>query len=157
MGITVGTDMLFNLQVFLKKPKVCHLPIRAYYYRFNQESVVHRYNPKVRAGYPKLRTAMEQILRQGQLWEALQEDVGFQTVTGLLQIFSSDIFHADNPKTDKEKKADFLSLLSREEYREQIPVQMAKFGPVKRTALYFAMKEQYVPLKILYRAKDLIR
>ena len=156
VGVVIGEDMLFNLQVYLKSPKVCHLPVTAYYYRYNEASVVHRYNPKVSASNFRLQTEIKELLIREQLWDSVREEAGFQQMAGLLQVFSSDLFHRNNPKTEQEKKADFRNLVSREEYAHLYAEQRRKFGPAKRTALFFAQQRLYYPLKVLYRVKDLL-
>lgn len=155
--VVIGPDMLFNLQVYLKAPRVCCLPVNACFYRYNQASVVHRYNPDFQRRDRIFQEKLEEILRQAGLADGFQEELGYQRVNGLLQIFSSDLFHPHNPKPEKERRSAFLELVSREEYRKQIPEQRKRFGVGKGCVLHFAMNKQYFPVRSMYLVKDVIK
>lgn len=152
--ILMGEDLLFNLLVFLKGLRVCRFPVKAYFYRYNHSSIVHKHI----AAYSQRDAAFQERLKCILAGEGLQdqftEELGYQELLGLLQTFSSDIFHRNNPKPEREKKADFLALVSRKEYRALIPAQLKHFPPEKRLALLFAVHRLYLPLKGMYFLND---
>lgn len=156
-GVVIGTDLLLNLQIFLNQPRVCNLPAVGYFYRYNPASVVHRYNPKIQESYAKFQGELKRILSDAQLWDSFQNEVGFQKIFGMLQIFSVDIFHKNNPKSEREKKEEFLGLVKQEEYQLLFATQLKNFALEKRIALIFAKNQLYYPLKVMYSLKARIR
>jgi len=152
-GITVGTDMLFSLQVFLGEPRIGYLPVKAYYYRYNDASVVHRYNPCFSASDSRFHEELEKILKREKLWDTLQADIGYQRINGLFLTLSNDIFHRDNPKTGKEKRKDFLELVSRFADQSRFSVQAGCLPLWKQSILYFAVKKQYAVVKLLFAVR----
>ena len=155
--ILMGEDMLFNLLVLLKEPKVCTLPVKACFYRYNQTSIVHRYIADYHLRDSMFQKTLADILHREEIADHFVEALGYQKLVGLLQTFSSDIFHRNNPKPEAEKKADFLTLVSREEYRNLVPGQLKYFSPEKQLALWFARHQLYYPIKMMYLIKDRIR
>ena len=155
--ILLGEDMLFNLLVLLKKPKICSIPMKAYFYRYNSNSLAHKhiaaYHCRDSAFHKKLRG----ILEEEGLGENFTEEMDYQKMLGLLQAFSSDIFHWNNPKSVREKKAEFLKLVSREEYRDLILGQLKNFVLEKQIVLLFAWLKLYQPISIMYLIKNQIR
>lgn len=154
MGVVIGADLLLNLKVFLWGPVVRYLPVRGYFYRYNPASVVHRYNPGIRKSYQLLHEAISRTLGESNRKEQLKHETDYQKVYGLLQIFSRDIFHPDNPKSERDRKADFQELVTQEECRLIIPEQRKNYDIGKRLALIFAENMLYYPLKVMYLLKD---
>lgn len=155
--ICVGEDMLFNLQIYMKEPRICYIPVKAYFYRYNQASAVHGYNPHFLENDRKFYEVLKKILDQEGLWEAVLDDVGYQQMNGLLLVLTNDIFHPHNPKTAGEKKMDFLALSEHEVYRIIYREQLYKFKPINRCILYLAYNKQYFLLKLLYWLKFWIK
>ena len=156
-GVVIGTDLLMNLRVFLNQPRVCNLPYSGYFYRYNPASAVHRYNGNIKDSYVLFLSEINRILDEMQSSEAFRHEVGFQEVYSLFQIFSVDIFHPDNPKSNREKRNDFYELLGKEEVCSQISAQQKSFGFAKRCVLTFVKNKWYYPLKVMYLTKDYIR
>jgi len=154
-GVSIGEDLLMNLQVFLHTPRVSSVPAATYFYRQTEASAVHRYNPRFLDSDQKFYEELKKILDREDLWEVFQEDIGYQQMNGLLLAFSNDVFHRNNPKSGKKKKADFLKLVSREDYQSQFPIQIHRFEAWKKCILYFAIKKRYYVVKILFVIKAL--
>lgn len=155
-GVVIGTDLLMNLRVLLNQPSVCNLPYTGYFYRYNPASVVHRYNGKIRESYLRFLTEMNCILDEKQMFEAFQEEVEYQQVYSLLQILAVDIFHPDNPKSNREKRNDFYELVGKEGVCSQISAQRKNFSFAKRCVLTFAKHKWYYLIKAMYLTKNLI-
>lgn len=153
-GVIIGEDLLFNLSVLINYPQMCFFPDTGYFYRDNATSVVHRYSPKVRESYLCFLQEMTRILDERQLADTFREEVGYQMMYALLQMFSRDVFHQDNPKSEKSRKSDFLDLVSREEIQNLIPCQLKNFGLVKRWLLLCAKNKWYYPIKVMFLLKD---
>lgn len=156
VGIINGEDMLFNVQVSMWEPKICYLPETGYFYRCNPSSAVHKYSPQLLENETRFYKELRDILDRKQLWEKYREDIDYQKVNGLLRAFSCDIFHPDNPKSNREKRNDFYELLGKEEVCSQISAQQKSFGFAKRCVLTFAKHKWYYLIKAMYLTKNLI-
>ena len=151
--VVIGEDMLMNLKVILRKPSVRYLPVRGYFYRYNTASLVHRYSSEISRSYRMLHEAISGALEEYGQRENFLEEMGYQKIYGLLQIFSRDIFHPDNPKKEREKKSDFLELVSQKEYQTLIDKNLKLFSPEKRCVLWLAGRKQYSAINVMYQIK----
>lgn len=155
LGVVIGPDMLFNLRVFLQSPRVCYLPAKACFYRYNHASIVHRYIANYQQRDERFQKALADILQHAGVEKLFTDEAEYQKVNGLLQVFSSDIFHHKNPKASREKKAEFLRLVNRSEYTHLISKHRHKFEFAKSCALFFAIRKWYMPIKFLYIVKTI--
>lgn len=150
-------DLLFNLQVYMKTPKICYLPVNSYFYRYNDTSVVHRYNPGFMEEMGRLWANLEKILVSEGIWDDVQKDVASRRLEDLPLALSNDIFHYDNPKDEAERKADFFELIDQEEYRNASIAEWNGTDRYKRHVINMALQRKYGTLKIEYMARTVVR
>lgn len=115
-GLYFVEDQIFNLQVYLHSPRIAHCAAVAYYYRYNDASIVHKYNPNFAQINERFYRELKKYLGDGKLWASIQEPLAYRKLDGLLMLLTKDVFHPDNPKSTPEKKRAFLEEVCREEY-----------------------------------------
>ena len=146
-NLRIAEDSVFNTNVFLKKPRYAHIPSAVYFYRLNPQSVMNRYNPKVKKWSVDYLNATEEILNKnfcseknvrGYFWI-------YRVGGALYDVFERDIFHHDNKKSAKVRKDEFLSIVSDEIYVPAMNganADMCKY-PNLRLILKLAVKRRF--------------
>lgn len=155
-GIPMGEDQLFNIMVHTKNPRIAYWPVLSYYYRYNEASAVHRYNPHFQKNDRLFHTQLQEILLREHLWESLQYDAQLQQLNGLVLCLANDIFHPHNLHSRQERKQRFLSLVSRKEYRNQYQRYHSEFGPFRQLILLAAEHRCFGAEEILFGLKGFI-
>lgn len=153
-GVAIGEDMLFNLEIFQKDPRICSLAVNSYFYRRHPESVAQGYSPDYQVCDLKFSEVLENILSQEEFREEIQKGIAHQKIGGFFQILVRDIFHRDNPKCEKDKRKDYLRLVNQREYRALFLSQMSHLKPAKICVLIFAAMRMYFPVKCMYLIKN---
>lgn len=154
VDVPLGEDQLFNLQVLLKQPAARAIPVNAYYYRYNEASAVHSYNPRFRLADQRHHAKLEEILRAEGFLEFAGDEMAYRRAGGLIHLMSRDIFHKDNPKTEEEKRADLNAVIESGVYPQSLKSQTGKFGLFHRMVLLLALDKQYGCLKAVYAARN---
>lgn len=153
-GLNFAEDQIFNLQVYLHRPRIAHCDAVAYYYRYNNASIVHRYNPNFAQINERFYEELKNCLGDGELWASAQDPLAYRKLEGLLMLLTKDVFHPDNPKSAAEKKREFLEEVCREEYRSAYAMWKQNFPAAKRLVLRLAIEKHYGLLKVMFALRN---
>lgn len=153
-GLYFVEDQIFNLQVYLHSPRIAHCAAVAYYYRYNNASIVHKYNPNFAQINERFYEELKKYLGDGELWASAQEPLAYRKLDGLLMLLTKDVFHPDNPKSTREKKRDFLEEVRREEYAPAYEKWKQNFPKAKQLVLRLAIGKHYGLLKVMFALRN---
>lgn len=118
-GIIKGEDAIFMMYVYYYSEKISYEPAIGYYYRKNDRSVTHRFNPRI----------MEIDENQYSTFESFLTLKGYDTseiinnlrVKALLDDYLNLYFcHKDNPKDRRQLKKEYIELIRSEKNEEAI-------------------------------------
>ena len=140
----IGEDMQFNIAAFLRaRNGVLYLDSTLYFYRFNPDSAMNRYQPN----------AMRWNQR---LWERIRETLGPMTsdeetqyalirgyVMAIMEIVSSNISHPDNPKPRSRRLEDLKAFVRSEPYRTAVCTCRLRDFPWKRQILFLLLRMKW--------------
>lgn len=114
-GVRKSQDLLFNFEVYQKAVKGKYIHKQMYAYRYNKESLCNKYLPGVIEDYLKQAEKIKGLLNSYGKFDAMKSDFYFRCGVNFMFSIRLDYAHADNSKTYKERKSDFLEAL---EYKE---------------------------------------
>ena len=118
-GIIKGEDAIFMLHLYYYSERISFVPAMGYYYRKNDRSVTHRFNPLI----------VEIDENQYSIIESFLSENGYDTSTimdnlrvrALLGDYLNLYFcHKDNPKGRKQLKKEYIELIRSKKYKEAI-------------------------------------
>lgn len=117
-NLKIAEDSVFNANVYLKKPRCAHIAANLYFYRLNPQSVMNRYNPKVKQWSDDYLKVTESLLNKSFCGEKnVREYFWIYRCGGALyDVFERDIFHRDNPKRRAARKKEFMRIVSDKVY-----------------------------------------
>lgn len=122
VGQKKAQDSVFNTEVYACAKKIAYLPYTMYYYRRNPMGITKRYSEDNKK---TINTVLQNQLNCMQKVYPDDEDVmrlyrRNRLIVLTIDRMRLDIFHKDNPKPRKIRRAEFLQLLETEPYKSAI-------------------------------------
>lgn len=120
VGLEKSQDVEFNTRAFCECRSLGYLPQVLYLYRKNPDSVTNRYNPNIKkvlydcieCDRKNLETLYHNDREPERLWKK------YKLIHYIISFFELDVFHSDNPKSESERKADFIGFIEEEPFAE---------------------------------------
>ena len=121
-GQKKAQDAVFNAETYYHAKKIEYLPYVMYFYRGNPEGITRRYSKDL---HSILNSLVALLSEQKERFFADNADVNasFQNnrlMSCVMDNMRLNIFHKDNPKSKKERKAEFLAFIEEEPYKSAI-------------------------------------
>ena len=149
--LKTAEDSLFNAEVYLKNPRVISLDEVMYFYRINPESVTNKYNKNSKDVTDKYLNAIGKCAANGfgndkNVFESFHR---YRCIGAIIDNFDRNIFHPDNPKSRKERKADLENLLSASPYKDALCY--ANECETHRQRLILKLSKSFAALDFAYK------
>ncbi len=154
-NLKIAEDSMFNADVYLNGAKTVFLAQQLYYYRKNSFSVTNRYDKNAKRNADMYLSVIKKYIE-----DKFQNDktinhyfLKYRCCRAITDNFERDIFHKDNPKMRKQRKQDFLNLISSEPYKTAIEYTNIKNYENHRCrlALSLAKRRAFLLLEFIYK------
>ena len=149
-------DLEFNLNVFSHARKAVYLDKELYYYRINEDSVTHRYQPDIIEKFNIVNSCIEEFVRNNPRKE-LKQAYYERIATHLRTIMVLYLCNKNNDEKYSMRKKKFLELLQIEPYRTAMKrVDLSNF-PFKERVLSTAIKyHSFAGCTLLYKMEKIL-
>lgn len=155
VGLKKSQDVEFNTRAFYVCKSLGYLPQVLYLYRRNLDSVTNRYNPNIKGilydCIERDRENMKSLYQNDK--EVEQEWKKYKLILYIINFFELDVFHRDNPKSVREKKADFIGFITNEPFGEFFKTfDFSSYNwNERRLILMLAAGQRFGALDFMYR------
>ena len=154
-------DGVFNTKTYFRAEKIAYLPYVMYYYRKNAQGITQRYSKDfteiimslIRWDYKNI----DELYNNDKEVEALYKK--YKVNAQILDSMRLNFFHPDNPKSKKERKAEFTEFVNTEPFRSTLDeVDQNEFEWWGwRLPLYYAKKNKFESLEFSFRHEGVFR
>ncbi len=159
-GQKKAQDSVFNTEVYACAKKIAYLPYTMYYYRKNPMGITKRYSED---NIKTINTVLQNQLSCMQKVYPDDEEVmrlyrRNRLIVLTIDRMRLDIFHKDNPKPYKTRRAEFLQLLETEPYKSAI-VEFDFAGNDRRwwmLPMEYARRRNFTLLEMCFRYPKLL-
>lgn len=153
-----GQDLIFNAECF--QITNCFYYVRAalYHYRYIQESVTNRFNPKIQYYNEIAFQCHERIIKEYNLQKEYQEAYYARVVTRMYSCMNLYYFHPDNKMGRKEVYQELDKTLNKYPYNVAIKkVDWSLLSFTQKVFVFFLKQRQYIVLRGLIKGRLLLR
>ena len=158
-GQKKAQDSVFNTYAYFCAGKIAYLPYTMYFYRKNMQGITKRYS----ADFTEM--ALSLIRHHYECIEKLYGGAGevyalyrkYRVISLTLDGFRLNIFHKDNKKPKKVRKAEFIEFVETEPFKAAI----SEFDPDNcdwwgwRLPVYYAKKKKFSALEFAFKHEKL--
>lgn len=153
-----GQDVIFNAECFQLTKSYFYLKAALYHYRYLQESVTNRFNPKVQYYNEVAFENYERIIKKYNLSQEYWEAYYARVVTRLYSCMRLYYFHPENTKVKKEIDAELDETLDRYPYNEALQkVERTNLTGTQKLFVFFLKRKQYDVLRLLVKGRLLMK
>ena len=144
-------DAIFNMYAFEHAKKI-------YHYQKNSFSICQRYSKDTIAYYETYFEFVKSYIQTFKKDKRFEDILNIKMVTSIDIYMTNDFFHKQNPKTKKEIKTEFLTLLRKPLYVNAIKEVKTKYlSTYQKLVFLLAKYQQYSLLKFVHNLKKKIK
>lgn len=153
-----GQDMIFNAECLQLTDKFYYVHEALYHYRYLQESVTNRFNPKVQFYNEIAFENFERIIKKYQLPSVYWDAYYAKVATRLYSCMRLYYFHTENPDNKKTVNTKLDATLNREPYKTAINmVKYSNLSGTQKIFVFFLKHRKYCVLRMLVNGRIIIR
>lgn len=160
-SLKTAEDSVFNASVLLKEPRAALCTEIIYYYRINPGSVTNRYDENLKSVTDTYLRVIAEFIKNNfnESNAVMNEFLEYRCTRAVVDNFERNIFHRDNPKPRKERKAEFYSLLESEPYKTAVSSADVRALKENKTRLSvrLAQMRMFGTLELFYRHEVLFK
>lgn len=149
--VTHEEDVVFNFEVLAHVRKAMRIAYTLYYYRWSVKSESHRYRPQISENVEHTLNAYEDII--GRLYpdrKDIAELYQYRVLWELLYCVYLGPMHIHNPRSYRQRRADFQELLRRERFKSALRnVSTFRFEPLQSVLSTLIKMRQFWLLNII--------
>ena len=134
--LSIGEDLLFNLEYQLRAASAAYLSSPVYFYDIHMGSSSRRYHPGLQTNHASLQRFIKTALENCGMFSALEDDFYSYALENLSYVLIRDIFSPLNPKTCLKKRRLCSEMRKNEIYRQAMKYNR-KSGILPRRILVF--------------------
>lgn len=156
-SMTKIQDLEFNLNVYSRARKAVYLDKELYYYRINEDSVTHRYQPDIIEKFNIVNSCIEKFVKNN-LREELEKGYYERIATHFRTIMVLYLCNKENKEKYSVRKRKFLELLETEPYATAMKKVNLSHFPFKERVLSTAIKyHSFLVCNILYWMEEVLK
>lgn len=149
-----GQDVIFNAECLQLTDRFYYLKSALYHYRYLQESVTNRFNPKAQYYNEVAFENYERIINKYNLPQEYREAYYARVVTRLYSCMRLYYFHQENIKDKKTIEAELDATLDRYPYSDSLrKVNSSNLAGTQKIFVFFLKRRQYGVLRILVNGR----
>lgn len=153
-----GQDVIFNAEGLQCTNSYYYVHAALYHYRYLQESVTNRFNPKVQYYNEIAFKHYERIIKKFNLPQEYWKAYYARVVTRLYSCMRLYYFHPNNKLSKKEVNMELDATLERYPYNEAFKkVDGAQLAGVQKIFVFFLKRRQYGVLRLLVNGRQLLK
>lgn len=153
-----GQDVIFNAEFFQLANNYYYIPKCLYHYRYLQNSITNRFNPKVQYYNEIAFENYERIINKYNLPLKYEKAYYSRIVTRLYSCMRLYYFHSSNTKTKTEINNEIHKTLSRKPYSEALmKVDPLYLSSSQKIFVFFLKRKKYNCLRFLVAGKLIIK
>ncbi|MCI9215500.1 glycosyltransferase family 2 protein [Lachnospiraceae bacterium 42-17] len=133
-GLTVGEDLLFNLEYQLRAGSCVYTPIPVYVYDIHTGSATHGFRGDLVKNHARLQKEIKNILIKSRMFPSLEREFYSYSLENLTYVLIWEVLSPLNPAPYREKKR-LLRLMQK--------------NPIYRKAMKYSLKTGILPRRIL--------
>lgn len=148
----LGDDILFTLHLYEYVKKIAYMKHVIYHYRKLDNSYSHGFKANYFENIDRINQKQEQFLKQHKKGRMAKEAYYIRVMLYLQQGMDRYFLNADNPKSEKERYAEFKALIKTHPYAEAIKNAPTRYIGLKKLK-YFIWMLRYGMAKIYWNKK----
>ena len=150
-----GQDVIFNAECLQMTDRFYYIKAALYHYRYLQESVTNRFNPKAQYYNEVAFENYERIIKKYNLPLTYRKAFYARVVTRLYSCMRLYYFHPDNTKSKQEINAEIDATLLKYPYNESLKkVCYSSLTVAQRVFVFFLKKHRYSVLRLLVNGRQ---
>ncbi|WP_288352572.1 glycosyltransferase [uncultured Bacteroides sp.] len=153
-----GQDVIFNAEILQLTSNIFYIHKTLYHYRYLQESITNRYNPKVRFYNEIAFKHYERIIERYSLTDEYKEAFYARVLTRLYSCMRLYYFHENNTMKYKDIKNELDNILNSYPYNISLDRVNKKYlNYPQRLFVYILQKRYYRLLRFMVKSRIWIR
>lgn len=153
-----GQDVIFNAECLQLTDRFYYIRSALYHYRYLQESVTNRFNPRVMYYNEVAFKHYESIIKKYMLPEEFREACQARIVTRLYSCMRLYYFHEKNTVDTRTVNAELDAVLDRYPYNEALKkVDSSRLTGSQKVFVFFLKKRKYGILRMLVRGRQILK
>lgn len=153
-----GQDMIFNAEYVQLADKFYYIHAALYHYRYLQNSITNRFNPKVQYYNEIAFEQFERIIKKYQLPQEYWEAYYAKVITRLYSCMRLYYYNPDNNQSKKVMDKELEVTLERQPYKKAMnEVKYSNLMHSQKIFVYFLKHRNYSILRILVKARQLLK
>ena len=153
-----GQDVIFNSECFQLSSKMYYIKQAMYHYRYLEESITNRFNPKVQYYNEIAFENYERIIKKFNLAECYWEAYYGRVLTRLYSCMRLFYFHDDNTMSKKEVYAELDKTLQSYPYCEALKKCKSEYlSKSQKIFVHYLKKRNYSMIRFLVKGRMLLK